>query len=584
MPSITRALMPRVKDATIRVCGAAGRMRRGRVAALTHSGITTKRWFDRAMMGAQIARSAKIRGRFRRSTGAPVAALKRLSLALLVPAALVSCATPGQRSGDAFPAGEVGRVFAVGYQSITERYVDPVDIGTVAFEGLSGLSTLDSGISVARNGDLVELRGPDGILAKLDAPDDADAAGWAKLTAIALDAGRAGSPHLEYASTERLYQVVFEGALSRLDGFSRYTGAEEALEQRAAREGFGGIGIRFALAGDGVQVTAVLPDSPAARADIQTDDLITHVDGSPVAGLDHRAVARRLRGRVDSRVELTLARTGLEGSLKLTLARKLIIPTTVEARLEGDLAYFRVIGFNQRTTTQVSDALSQLKQEAEIAGVVLDLRDNPGGLLDQAVAVADLFLSRGRILSTIGRHPDSNQEFDATDDDIADGLPMAVLINGQSASAAEIVAAALQDHGRALVIGSTSFGKGTVQNVIRLPNNGELILTWSRMLTPSGQALHELGVAPTICTSNPQTSAPGAVDDLLRGAAEPGSTLALSRGDQGRDRETSEELRRVCPSRHSMPEADLEVTRKLLGDAELYARALQLSFPAVATR
>ncbi len=497
---------------------------------------------------------------------------------------LISCVAPVEQPGKAFPAEAAERVFALGYQSIDERYVDPVEIGTLAIAGLAGLATLDSEISVTRKGDAVELRGPYGVLATFERPDDSDAGGWAKLTVKALDAGYSALPELSGASMEDLYRAVFNGILFELDGFSRYAGGEEARGHRAMREGFGGIGIRFAIAGDVARVTAVLPDTPAARANIRTDDVLTRVHGSSVAGLDHRAIERLLRGRVDSRVALTLSREGAESPLTLTLARTLIVPNTVEAHLEGDFAYLHVTGFNQRTAAQVSRAFSRLKEDSETKGMILDMRDNPGGLLDQAIAVADLFLDRGRIISTIGRHPDSNQHFDAMRDDIAEGLPMVVPINGQSASAAEIVAAALQDQGRAVVIGSTSFGKGTVQNVIQLPNNGELTLTWSRIYAPSGYPLHNLGVMPTICTSDPEASALQVMNDLSDGIAESVATLARWREVHAPDVEASSELRQVCPSRHDMPEADLEWAQHLLAHAELHARALQLSYPAVAAR
>lgn len=518
-----------------------------------------------------------------RRPGRPAARFASIAVAVSW-LALTTCVAPPQQAGSTFPAEAAEHVFALGYRSIAERYVDPVEIGTLAVAGVAGLATLDSDISITRKGEALELWGPYGMVAAFERPDDSDPGAWAKLTVKALDAGSAAVPELSNASMEELYRAVFNGILYELDGFSRYAGAEEAQDHRAVREGFGGIGIRFAVADDAARVTEVLPDTPAARANIKTDDRITDVNGSPLAGLDHHAVERLLRGRVNSRIALTLSRAGDESPLSLTLARALIVPSTVEAHLEGDFAYLHITAFNQRTAEQVSHAFARLQEESDIKGIILDLRDNPGGLLDQAVAVADLFLERGRIISTIGRHPDSTQHFDATRDDIAEGLPMVALINGQSASAAEIVAAALQDQGRAVVIGSTSFGKGSVQNVIQLPNNGELTLTWSRLHAPSGYAIHNLGVMPTVCTSDPKASALQVMNDLSEGIAASEATLARWRAVHDADVDASSELRQICPSRPDMPVADLQWAQHLLGHAELHARALKLSYPAVAAR
>ena len=194
-----------------------------------------------------------------------------------------------------------------------------------------------------------------------------------------------------------------------------------------------------------------------------------------------------LRGNVDSRVLLTVQRKSLAHPLVVAITRVLVVPDTVTYRREGDIAYFRIYSFNEDTAASLRREFENARNEIRgMRGVILDLRGDPGGVLDQAVAVADLFMDSGRIVSTHGRNPDSHQYFEATPGDIANGLPMAILINGNSASASEIVAAALQDSGRAVLIGSNSYGKGTVQTVPRLPNNGEITLTWARYLRALG--------------------------------------------------------------------------------------------------
>ncbi len=266
----------------------------------------------------------------------------------------------------------------------------------------------------------------------------------------------------------------------------------------------------------------------------------------------------------------------MPGLLTFSLTRAHIVPQTVNYRSEGSVGYLRVSGFNQSTAQTLREKILQAKREQgkALKGFVLDLRGNPGGLLDQAVSVSDLFLSRGRIVSTRGRHPDSHQFFDARKDDLAAGLPLVVLVNGNSASASEIVAAALQDAGRGVLIGSNSFGKGTVQTVLRLPNEGELTLTWARFHAPSGYALQSRGVLPDICTSGQDSDATKLLDRIRLGELRV-DREARTRAIALSDTTGLAALRALCPVNESNPELDLQVALGLLGDAALYAQALR---------
>jgi len=285
-------------------------------------------------------------------------------------------------------------------------------------------------------------------------------------------------------------------------------------------------------------------------------------------------IAERLRGAPGTSVALTVGPASDKGR-RLMVRRDKVIPNTVTAQAVEGIGIIHIDRFNAATALNVRDAVSRLGGPAEIRGIVLDLRGNPGGLLDQAVAVADQFIRQGRIISTRGRHPDSMQKFDATPDDIADGLPMVVLVDGRSASAAEIVAAALQDSGRAVVVGASSFGKGSVQTVTRLPNDGELFLTWSRIYTPAGYTLHRQGVQPSICTSNDVKTPEQALLSLAAGPVPP-STLALWRQRAPDDETALTRLREACPWKEHAPELDIQVARNLLQDTALYRRALSL--------
>jgi carboxyl-terminal processing protease len=502
----------------------------------------------------------------------------------LIAAGSLGACVAAQNSGtDAFSAERADQVFAAGYESISTRYVKDIAIGPVALEGMDGISEIDSAIHVDRSGGEVEVKRNGSTVAQFPAPGNDDPDAWAQITAKVLGASRAASPGVMSASSEQMYQVVFDRVLSRLDEFSRYAGRDLANSHRALRDGFGGIGFEFSLSPDQtLRVSSIVPDTPAERNGLRTGDIITEIDGKPVAGLDREEISHRLRGPVNSSVALSVHRAGTDGEVKLTFERALIVPPTVTAALDDGIAYFSISSFNQRTAETLGAAYGQLKEQGTIKGVILDLRNNPGGLLDQAIAVADLFLDGGEIVATHGRHPDSNQRFEASGNDVAKGLPIAVLINGDSASAAEIVAAALQDQKRAVLVGSNSFGKGTVQNVIHLPNDGELTLTWSRIEAPSGYAFHKLGIMPTLCTAKSPADVHEIVADLRGGRIASGPVLAAWRGEHDGDK-SADELRASCPPRHDLSAADIEVAKDVLEDSDLYARALDLDgAPAVA--
>ena len=285
---------------------------------------------------------------------------------------------------------------------------------------------------------------------------------------------------------------------------------------------------------------------------------------------------------------MTIARPALENPFEVTLERRRIVPPTVEARLEGHTGVIRVSSFNQRTAETVRREVSRLKRDfpRDLDGYVLDLRDNPGGLLDQAVEVADVLLREGEIVRTRGRHPHSRQQYAASGRDYAEGLPLIVLINGDSASASEVVAAALQDRGRAVVIGTNSYGKGTVQTVYRLPNNGELTLTWSRLYAPTGYRLHGLGVLPNLCTHSaggrPTTSE--VVRELRGGNTTTQGVLPEWRRTDTSQEESLDILRKTCPAAEESPETDIQTAQAILADLNLYAQALEPLPPSVANR
>jgi carboxyl-terminal processing protease len=502
-----------------------------------------------------------------------------------MPALLAFLAVAGCTNGGSSLAANVDydrdrRMFIAGYEDIDQYYILKEDLGNLTVGGLSALAAIDPKIAVQRKDAKIYLVYAGTTAASFVATDNFDADDWAVLTAGALVTARKVSPAIDKAGSEAVYRAIFNGMLARLDQFSRYAGRDAALENRATREGFGGIGVRIAVEDGKVRVVSVMHYTPAERVGLHADDIITAIDGAPTKGLDQQAVVGMLRGPDDSRVLLTVQRGTNNKPLSFAVTRAHVVPETVTYRREGDIAYIRMYGFNQGTADSLRREIDSARSDIgdNMRGVVLDLRGNPGGLLDQAVAVSDMFLRSGRIVSTHGRNPDSHQVFEATSGDVINGLPIAVLINGNSASASEIVAAALQDNDRAVVIGSNSYGKGTVQELRRLPNDGELTLTWARFHAPSGYTLHHVGVLPSICTNKDDEDATQLLADLGAGKLPP---LPVEQRNATSPDDTAglDKIRSACPVYHLERTVDLQVALRLLTQPRLYARAVALAEP-----
>jgi carboxyl-terminal processing protease len=311
---------------------------------------------------------------------------------------------------------------------------------------------------------------------------------------------RVRADYVEEVSDEELIQSAVRGMLASLDPHSSYMDAKSFGDMQVQTKGeFGGLGIEVTMENGLVKVVSPIDDTPAFRAGIQAGDLISHLDGEPVLGLTLSQAVEKMRGRVDTDITMTIRRSNQE-PFDVTITRAVIKIRSVRSRAEDNVGYLRVTAFNEQTDGGLESAFKKLKEEIgdELIGYVLDLRNNPGGLLDQAIAVSDAFLHQGEIVSTRGRHPDSAQRFNARQGDMADGLPVVVLINGGSASASEIVAGALQDHRRAIVMGTKSFGKGSVQTIIPLTGHGAMRLTTARYYTPSGASIQATGIEPDI--------------------------------------------------------------------------------------
>src|SRR5579875_1878080 len=452
---------------------------------------------------------------------------------------LCACAAqPPSASLEPVPAASSAEsgLFSEIYQSVIEYHVEATRADTLSLAALDDLSSLDPELAVSRDGDNMVLRDGSRIW-RVRAPAAFDTADWGKLTATLVAAAREASPKVSGIAPDKLEQALVDHMLATLDRFSHYARPAVAREWRAARDGYGRI-----VTLNGVPSSALTPDE----------------------------LRKRLRGPARSTLILGIQRAGIEKPLVLKLYRTHLVPESVSLRELNDVAVIKVTSFNQQTGDGVMDAIARAHREMgpRLKGFVLDLRGNPGGLLDQAIAVASQFLDGGTIATTIGRNPESFQYFAAPANHHAETLPLVVLVNGGSASASEIVAAALQDAGRAVVVGTASYGKGTVQTVLRTRNDGELTVTWARLITPKGYFLHHHGVVPTVCTSQ----LPDKVDVGVLLADSPPAALM-------RPRDTLSDagwiaLRDACPATREGDGLDLRVAHRLLDNAVIYARVL----------
>ncbi len=319
---------------------------------------------------------------------------------------------------------------------------------------------------------------------------------------------RIRAQYVEEVDTEKLVEAAINGMLTSLDPHSSYLSAKDFDEmQEQTRGEFGGLGIEVTQEDGFVKVVSPMDGTPADQAGIKAGDFITHVNGESVLGLTLDQAVDKMRGPVGSEIIITVVREGVTDPFDVSIIRDTIKMVAVKPRLVGSTVVLRISTFNDQTYPGVEEGIKKMVEEAggmdKVNGFVIDLRNNPGGLLTQAIKVSDAFLEKGEIVSTRGRNPEEGERFNAEAGDLAGGKPIVVLINGGSASASEIVTGALQDHRRAIVVGTKSFGKGSVQTLIPLKGDGAMRLTTARYYTPSGRSIQALGVMPDIVVNQP---------------------------------------------------------------------------------
>ena len=380
---------------------------------------------------------------------------------------------------------------------------------------------------------------------------------------------RIRSQYVEDVDTSDLIEAAIDGMLTSLDPHSSYLSPDDASAMRVQTRGeFGGLGIEVTQEEGFVKVVSPMDGTPADEAGILAGDFITHVDGESVLGLTLDDAVGKMRGPVGAEIIITVVREGEGEPFDVSIIRDTIELQAVRAKTEGDTVVLRVTTFNDKTTPNLTEKLAEevaaLGGMDNVNGFVIDLRNNPGGLLTQAIRVSDAFLEEGEIVSTRGRNPEEGDRFNAVPGDLAEGKPIVVLINGGSASASEIVAGALQDHRRAIVIGTKSFGKGSVQTIMPLRGEGAMRLTTARYYTPSGRSIQALGVSPDIIVEQPRRKPESEEDEVTNRA---GRTEADLRGSLNNDSLSEDEIRQI--------EADRE---KAEASAELREDDYQLAY------
>jgi carboxyl-terminal processing protease len=462
---------------------------------------------------------------------------------------------------------------------VATRYIDPISRDQILVNTLDGLSEIDDNIRVDITPDNLVLQYDGKTVQTIALPqtnyDQTSVEGnqiWSEITLRGLGTYRAYSPVLRNSDTLDVQAALVSGAIRNLDRYSRYEGPKQAETARNRRDGYIGIGIRV-IGGDGYPVVKLVhPESPAAKAGLHPGDQIVAVNGEDMYGKTSTYTADLLHGEEGTRVTIDINKADNRAIVPVEIMRERVIDRTVFAETRDNILIARITSFNSATASTLGDNILKAQlYDGGLKGVILDLRGNRGGLLQQGVAVADLFLENGPIGNTFSRVMAARHTFRAGNSDLTKGAPLIVLIDGRTASSAELVAAALQDRNRAVLVGSTSFGKGSVQAINDLPNHGTLTFTWSRMTAPSGYTFDRIGLFPAICTQSNDNDTPvHRVSTALSQRDQTASMLTKWRTLDYRDEKSRRELRSVCPAHSNNDEFDIKVALELLKNSPDY--------------
>jgi carboxyl-terminal processing protease len=485
----------------------------------------------------------------------------------------ICLAGPAHAQGTGFDVDAMANVQTEAIDFMLPRTMEVVTAAQLAMWGLTGLTSIDPALSATVQDSKVQLLVHGRSTIEVTVPGT-DAAPWGQAIAKVVAAAYAASPAIRQAGQAVVTKVLLNEMLAHLDPYSRYIPPIEAVDDRDRRVGHAGIGVTFIQHGRAVTVHDVVIGSPAALAGMRPGDAIQWVDEHTAIGKNRDVVEALLNGPEGT--ELRLGWRARDGSSHVaTMTRVMIPPETVFPRRVGDVAIIQITGFSQTTDQHVIQVVrDDLKEARPITGIVLDLRGNRGGLVRAAVATADTFLPAGVVMRSSGRAPETNRIWRSGGGELARGVPMVVLVDGGTASAAEILAAALADRGRAVVVGSSTFGKGVVQTIDPLPDGGELFLTWSRILAPRYWPIQSLGVFPQICTSLGDAAVRTQLDALADGRLELAKAIEAHRAARAPlSPDQIVAIRGRCPAADPR-EADIDVAEALVETPASYAAAL----------
>lgn len=499
--------------------------------------------------------------------------MTRFGLLLVLLVTVPAAAEPA--TGPAFDAELASHVYADALAFIAPRALDPVTVPEMTLWGLRGLTSLDSEIAVDDQGPNLRLVAPGRVLWSRPIPVGAAAENWARVATSISIAAWEDSPAIRHAGTQGVITAFFNELFDHLDPYSRYVPPAEAAAEEEQRGGEAGIGVTLMRGrGRSIVVAEAIGDGPGAQAGLRAGDRILAVDGIAADEADLSEMEAALQGPDGSEVVVSLRdRSGRTRTLHLIRA-DVPAENVFSSRVGADLMV-RVTSFTERTASRLANALLAGVDEAHPPrGLVLDLRGNRGGLLRQAIAATDELLPAGIVAMTRGRDPNAAHVWLSSPGALVLSQPLVVLVDGRTASAAEILAAALADRGRAVVVGSSTFGKGLVQIIMHLPDGGELMLTWSRVLAPRGWPIQGLGVLPQVCTSLGEPATFQQFENLAGGLQPMAAALARARAARAPVPPAEVvAIREACPAAVGSP-LDLRVARRLLADPTAYATAL----------
>jgi len=499
-----------------------------------------------------------------------------LLLCIILPAGF----WPRAAAAAVFDTATAASVWGAALSYIAPRALQKLSVPQMTIWGLNGLTALDPDLTAALQDNQIRLYGPDQLLIAVPAPPETDAAGWGKAAAAVASAAYAASPALQQAGTQGVIESFFDELFNHFDPYSRYEPPIQAAQDQLMITGIAGPGFLVRRQGNHVVVDSVAADSPAAEAGLQPGTQVLAIDGKAASPYQIDTLNENLNGIVGSTILVRVLQpddpSGLPTDIPLT--RAFVPPQTVFPEVFSPDQKFLALKiglFNKGTSDQFSAALvAGMEATPPPTGLVIDLRGNRGGVLRQAVLVADSLLPAGMIAQAAGRDPAAAQKFTAEGSDLTGGLPMVVLVDGQTASAAEILAAALADDRRAVVVGSSTLGKGLVQTVTSLPDGGELFITWSRVLAPRGWPLQTLGVVPQICTSLGELALESQLAALTQGRNLLKPVLAAARAARA-----SMNISDILNIRDQCPAAiggdlDIKAASALMGSPAAYRAAL----------